>query len=67
LKHKPKILLSSFLTVILLLGFAVPVNMVGNWYQQFMPNLHGAVVKDITFTDSLTGYAITGLDSFNTA
>lgn len=37
----------------------------GTWQQQFMPDLHGAIIKDITFTDSLTGYAITGIDSFN--
>jgi len=32
-----------------------------------MPNLHGASIKDIKFTDSLTGYAITSFDSSNTA
>ncbi len=32
---------------------------VGNWYQQFLPNLNGRQIVDITFTDSLTGYAIT--------
>ncbi|MGA2667735.1 MAG: T9SS type A sorting domain-containing protein [Ignavibacteria bacterium] len=31
------------------------------WYQQFMPNLNGQYIKDITFLDSLTGYAITDL------
>ncbi len=30
-----------------------------NWYQQFMPNLNGRQIADITFTDSLNGYAIT--------
>ncbi len=39
----------------------------GTWQQQFMPNLHGAIIKDITFTDSLTGYAVTNVDSFSTA
>jgi photosystem II stability/assembly factor-like uncharacterized protein len=29
------------------------------WYQQFMPNLNGRSIVDITFTDSLTGYTIT--------
>ena len=27
------------------------------WYQQFMPNLGGRQIQDITFLDSLTGYA----------
>lgn len=29
------------------------------WYQQSMPNLGGRQTKDMTFTDSLTGFAIT--------
>jgi photosystem II stability/assembly factor-like uncharacterized protein len=33
--------------------------MVNGWYQQFMPNLGGRSIVDITFTDSLSGYAIT--------
>ncbi len=37
----------------------MPLNPVGNWYQQFMPNLNGRTIVDITFTDSLTGYAVT--------
>jgi photosystem II stability/assembly factor-like uncharacterized protein len=28
------------------------------WYQQFMPNLGGKQITDITFLDSLTGYAV---------
>ncbi|HWA07010.1 MAG TPA: hypothetical protein VG961_10725, partial [Ignavibacteria bacterium] len=32
---------------------------VGNWYQQFLPNLGGRQLVDITFTDSLNGHAIT--------
>jgi len=35
--------------------------MAGNWYQQFMPNLNGASIRDIIFTDSLNGYAVTSL------
>ncbi|HMT10286.1 MAG TPA: hypothetical protein PKA39_01535 [Ignavibacteria bacterium] len=31
---------------------------VGGWYQQFLPNLNGRQIVDITFLDSLTGYAI---------
>ncbi len=32
---------------------------VGNWYQQFMPNLGGRTISDIFFLDSLTGWAVT--------
>ncbi len=54
--------------IILLLGFTPLLNPTpGFWYQQYFPNLHGASVKDVVFTDSLTGYAITGVDSFSTA
>ncbi|MGA2669773.1 MAG: hypothetical protein ABSF32_12820, partial [Ignavibacteria bacterium] len=28
------------------------------WYQQFMPNLGGKQITDITFLDTLTGYAV---------
>lgn len=35
------------------------------WYQQFMPDLGGAFITDITFTDSLTGYAVTSLRNTN--
>lgn len=53
-----KIPFTLLFTTILLLGFALPLNPVGNWYQQFMPNLNGRQIVDITFLDSLTGYAI---------
>ncbi len=61
--------LVNFLTTLLfyfsILAFIIGFNfidvMVGNWYQQFMPNLNGASIKDITFTDSLNGYAVTSL------
>ncbi len=66
--NKSKIFLTALLTIFILLGFALPLNPPnGFWYQQFMPNLHGARIMDIKFTDSLTGYAVTNLDSFNTA
>ena len=35
------------------------------WYQQFMPNLNGASITDLTFTDSLNGYAVTNIGSSN--
>jgi photosystem II stability/assembly factor-like uncharacterized protein len=67
LKKALRITLTLLTTIILLLGFSVPVNPPnGTWYRQIMPDLHGATLKDITFTDSLTGYAVTSVDSFNT-
>jgi len=33
------------------------------WYKQFMPNLNGQSISDITFVDSLTGYAITKINT----
>ena len=33
------------------------------WYQQFFPNLNGSSIKDITFLDSLTGFAVTTTNS----
>jgi photosystem II stability/assembly factor-like uncharacterized protein len=58
MKELLKITLTLFITLIIVLGFAMPLNPVGNWYQQFMPNLGGRQIRDITFLDSLTGYAI---------
>jgi len=60
-----KISLTLLFTTILLLGFALPLNQVGNWYQQFMPNINGASIKDITFTDSLNGYSVTSIGGSN--
>jgi photosystem II stability/assembly factor-like uncharacterized protein len=45
--------------LLFIIGFSFTDNPVGNWYQQFMPNLNGRSVTDITFLDSLTGYAVT--------
>jgi photosystem II stability/assembly factor-like uncharacterized protein len=47
----------SILTFII--GFQFSDTMVNGWYQQFMPILGGRTITDITFTDSLNGYAIT--------
>jgi len=33
------------------------------WYQQYFPNLNGSTIKDMTFLDSLTGFAITTTNS----
>jgi hypothetical protein len=54
-----KIFLSLFLSIILLLAFVLPLNPpAGNWYQQFMPNIGSKQINDITFIDSLTGFAV---------
>jgi len=60
-----KILLSLIFSIILLLGFALPLNPVGNWYQQFLPNINGASIRDITFTDSLNGHCVTSIGGSN--
>lgn len=50
---------STICLITLLLGFTPMLNPTpGNWYQQFMPNLGGRQIVDITFTDSLTGFAV---------
>jgi len=41
------------------IGFNFSDRMAGNWYQQFMPNIGGRTITDITFADSLNGFAIT--------
>ncbi|MFA7361613.1 MAG: T9SS type A sorting domain-containing protein [Candidatus Kapaibacterium sp.] len=33
------------------------------WYQQWFPNLNGSTIQDITFLDSLTGFAVTNANS----
>ena len=33
------------------------------WYQQYFPNLNGSTIKDMTFMDSLTGFAVTNTNS----
>ena len=39
---------------------------VGNWYQQFMPNIGSRSITDIFFLDSLTGYAVTNKSTTDT-
>lgn len=60
----------SFITILLtvfIIIFFIAFNFSDNpptqsgWYQQFIPNLNGRVINDITFTDSLNGYIITNL------
>ncbi|MCX6164961.1 MAG: T9SS type A sorting domain-containing protein [Ignavibacteriae bacterium] len=41
------------------IGFNFQDKSVGFWYQQNMPNLNGASIKDMVFLDSLIGFAVT--------
>lgn len=60
MKKPLKITFTLIFTIILLLGFAVPLNPPnGTWYQQFMSNIGSRSISDIFFIDSLTGYAVT--------
>jgi len=52
---------SSILAFIIAFNFAH--NPKGGWTQQYMPNLNGRSITDITFTDSLNGYATTTVSS----
>ncbi|MCX6163803.1 MAG: YCF48-related protein [Ignavibacteriae bacterium] len=45
--------------LIFLIAFNFQDSRTGGWYQQWLPNLNGEQLKDITFLDSLTGYGIT--------
>jgi photosystem II stability/assembly factor-like uncharacterized protein len=60
--NKYKSIITDFIFYLAILffiiGFNFSDNMAGGWYQQFMPNLNGRQISDITFVDSLTGYAI---------
>lgn len=46
----------SILTFII--GFQFSDTMLNGWTQQFMPNLNGKQITDVTFLDSLNGYAV---------
>lgn len=37
--------------------------MTSGWYQQWFPNLNGSSIQDITFLDSLNGFAVTNSNS----
>jgi photosystem II stability/assembly factor-like uncharacterized protein len=59
LKHKEIFSSAIFYLAILIfiIGFNFSDNRAGGWTQQFMPDLGGRQITDITFLDSLTGYA----------
>ncbi|MCE1165849.1 MAG: hypothetical protein LWX07_10660, partial [Bacteroidetes bacterium] len=46
-------------------GYNFSDNPPNGWYLQTMPDLNGASIKDITFTDSLNGYAVTNIGNNN--
>jgi photosystem II stability/assembly factor-like uncharacterized protein len=50
---------------VFIVALAFPHNPAGNWYQQFLPNINGASIRDITFTDSLNGYSVTSIGGSN--
>jgi len=47
------------------IAFNFQDNRTGGWYQQWLPNLNGRSISYITFTDSLTGFAITPYVALN--
>ena len=55
---------ASFILYFSILTFIIAFNFSDNpesgWYLQPMPDFNGKPLKDITFTDSLTGYALIG-------
>jgi photosystem II stability/assembly factor-like uncharacterized protein len=54
------------LLILSLLFFATAFQsdkLTSGWYQQYFPNLNGSTIKDMTFLDSLTGFAITSTNS----
>ncbi len=49
-----------FSIILFIIAFNFSDNGVDGWTQQFMPFLNNKPIADITFLDSLTGYAVTG-------
>jgi photosystem II stability/assembly factor-like uncharacterized protein len=58
-----KILIILPFTLLILLGFATPLNLTNGWYQQNLPNIGNRQITDITFVDSSTGYAASSQSS----
>ena len=54
--------LTTYLFYLSILFFLIAFNFqdsrTSGWYQQFLPNINGMSISDITFLDSLTGYAV---------
>ena len=67
---KTKNIISRVLDVMILAAFVLFLSSAGfqdrliqGWYQQWLPDLNGSTIKDITFLDSLTGFAVTTTNS----
>ena len=64
MKNLLKISLTLLIAIVMSVGVFKPEILmgtpaspaVGNWYQQFMPDIGSRTIQDITFVDSLTGY-----------
>jgi photosystem II stability/assembly factor-like uncharacterized protein len=54
--------LSAFLFFI---AFNFQDTKTSGWYQQFLPNLNGSSITDVTFKDSLIGFAVTNVTGGN--
>jgi photosystem II stability/assembly factor-like uncharacterized protein len=65
IKQKLSSLLFFLSVLLFIIAFNFSDNPVGNWYQQFLPNLPNFQVSDIYFLDSLTGWAVTGNTNSN--
>ncbi|MBE2216946.1 MAG: hypothetical protein IAE90_02005, partial [Ignavibacteria bacterium] len=50
-----------------IIGFNFSDRMAGNWYQQFLPAINNRPISDITFVDSLIGFAVTPYTANDTA
>ncbi len=48
-----------------IIGFNFRDAMVGNWYQQFMPNIGSRSIQDVFFLDSLNGWSVTNATNQN--
>ncbi len=59
MKTKISNIIFSFLLLVFFNAFDFQHNQPEGWYQQFMPDLSGRRITDMTFLDSLTGYAVT--------
>ena len=67
MKHYVKISITLIFAINIVTGIIMPAILkgtpaspaIGNWYQQFLPNIGNRQITDITFLDSLTGYSVT--------
>ncbi len=58
-KNKISSIVFYFAILLFFIAFNFSHHTPGGWYQQFLPYLGIRPLSDITFTDSLTGYAVT--------